>query len=623
MSVDPRPPPGEDPRPGATEWEAFFPAVPHPVVVLDLTRGQFESFAAEGSSEPAPARGRLEEFIPDEHLRSRVLAAAARSIETGQRQSIEFESSSPAGRRVVKAHVVVLSREPVARVVWVAHDITQSRDLARRLREREALLETLVESLPFDLWLIGPEGRYTLANSTLRERWGDPIGKRPADMDVSPEVVKTWESNNARALAGEVVRGEVSYHLNGEQRYYVNILAPVRDGEQMYGVVGLNLDVTPEKRLALELERHQRLESVGVLAGGIAHDFNNYLTVILSGLSLLQARSDAGPVPASTLAEMEQAALRARALTRQLLTFARGGAPVKKPTSVGELVTAAAALATHGSSCQCETRIDPELPLVDADTEQLRQVVHNLVLNAVQAMQAGGTVRVTAQRIRATPEGSEEVEIAVCDEGPGIPKELSERVFEPFFTTKAGGHGLGLAISYSIVKKHGGTLAIHSEPGQGTTVFVRLPCSQALRQPEAGPGPGTPGPARILVMDDDVGVRAATTRLLEQLGHRVQVAPDAREMLRLVRAASLRGQRYDTLLFDLTIPGGPSPEEALRQLRELDPSVPVIICSGYGHSPLMAQHREHGFAAVLPKPFTLTELKTVVESVLGHRAPPP
>jgi signal transduction histidine kinase len=300
-------------------------------------------------------------------------------------------------------------------------------------------------------------------------------------------VLKIWESNNARALAGEVVRGEVKYRQNGEERTYLNILAPVRDGDELYGVVGLNLDVTDEKRLALELERHQRLESVGVLAGGIAHDFNNYLTVILSGLSALQMRAEQPVDQAAILADLKQAALSARALTRQLLTFAKGSAPVRAPTDIGQIVSEAAGLAIRGSSCLLETQIDPELPLVDADAEQLRQVVHNLVLNAVQSMSTGGMVRVVVGRTGGAQGGPDLVEIAVHDQGIGIPQELLGRVLEPYFTTKQEGQGLGLAICYSIVKKHGGCLSIDSKVGQGTKVFVRLPCSgaESVTAPEA------------------------------------------------------------------------------------------------------------------------------------------
>jgi PAS domain S-box-containing protein len=495
MAMDLGEPPPSDGRPAGAEVRvarapAMVHASPDLVLVIDPAEGRVDVLGADDEnlhSRSEVVRGSLEEFFPEPGIRSRVLGAANRTVETGRRQYVEYEVTSSVGRRVFEGCTFLLSRQPVARVLWVAHDITERRDMASRLREREALLDTLVESLPFDLWLLSPEGRYTLANSIARQHWGDSVGKRPADMNARPEVLKIWESNNARALAGEVVRGEVKYRQNGEERTYLNILAPVRDGDELYGVVGLNLDVTDEKRLALELERHQRLESVGVLAGGIAHDFNNYLTVILSGLSALQMRAEQPVDQAAILADLKQAALSARALTRQLLTFAKGSAPVRAPTDIGQIVSEAAGLAIRGSSCLLETQIDPELPLVDADAEQLRQVVHNLVLNAVQSMSTGGMVRVVVGRTGGAQGGPDLVEIAVHDQGIGIPQELLGRVLEPYFTTKQEGQGLGLAICYSIVKKHGGCLSIDSKVGQGTKVFVRLPCSgaESVTAPEA------------------------------------------------------------------------------------------------------------------------------------------
>ena len=590
-------------------------ALPEPVFVVDPAGGWVEAFVGEGEH-PERARNRraLEEVFPEHGMRARLLAAAAQTIASGQRQCVEYELSGPEGQRAFEGHTVLFCREPSARVLWMAQNVTEHRTVATRLREREALLSTLIESLPFDLWLLGRDGRYSLTNSTARQRWGDAIGKRPADMQIAPEVLKTWEANNARAMAGEVVRGEVAYPVGGEERHYFNILAPIRDSEQIWGIVGLNLDITEEKRLALELERHRRLESVGALAGGIAHDFNNYLTVILSGISLLQTSLESMSDQSATLADMEGAALRARALTRQLLTFARGGAPLRTPVEIGELVAEAATLATAGSSCRCELIVQPGLPPVSGDADQLRQVIHNLVLNAVQAMPGGGTVQVEVKLL-----GDRQIEIAVHDRGVGIPKELAERVLDPFFTTKAQGHGLGLALSYSIVTKHGGTLVIDSKPGEGTSVFVRLPCCEAEPRPASDPVPAhvraRPAPARLLVMDDDARVGAATARLLEQLGHSVQVASGCQEMLALVRSAATP---YDAILFDLVIPGGPPAEESLQLLRTLDRKVPLIAYSAYAHSPLMAEHQRYGFATALPKPFTLAELGAALETVLGH-----
>jgi signal transduction histidine kinase/ActR/RegA family two-component response regulator len=606
--------------------------LPHAIFTLDPSSGRVEGVGCQ--DDPAFARplagDKLEDFLPEDGARSTVLEAVRNTIESGRCQPLCYDLGSPTGRRTFEGYTALVAREPMTRVAWVVQDVTERRKTADQLRQREILLETLIESLPFDLWVRDCEGRCTLANSTVTQRWGPAVGKLPEEMGVAPEALRVWEANNARALAGEVLRSEVTYHLNGEDRQYLSILAPLRDGQRIYGIVGLNLDITDEKRLALELERHQRLESIGVLAGGIAHDFNNYLTVILSGLAWLEVQLAPGEERSAVLGEMQQAALRARGLTRQLLTFVKGGAPVRVPTEVGELVTEAAALASRGSGCRCETQVEPGLPLVDADAEQLRQVVHNLVLNATQAMDGGGTVRVRVRRAPAGAGAPDLVEVAVHDGGVGIPRERLDRVLEPYFTTKPEGHGLGLTIGHSIVQKHGGTLAIDSEPGRGTRVTVRLPCSQTrAAAPGSTPDWQVPSRARLLVMDDDPAVRATTARLLEQLGHRADTAATCDEMLAHAASALADGDGYDVLLFDLTIPGGPPATVALGRLRELDPDVPVVVYSGHAQSPIMAHHAQHGFAAALAKPFTAHELESVLNAVLrrclesDRKSPPP
>ncbi|MGC4118826.1 MAG: transporter substrate-binding domain-containing protein [Myxococcales bacterium] len=393
------------------------------------------------------------------------------------------------------------------------------------------------------------------------------------------------------------------------------------------GVMSLVLDVSDRVRREEAQARAQRLESLAVLAGGIAHDFNNLLTGILGNLSLTLTDDPPRSEQLELLGEAERAALRAQDLTRQLLTFSRGGAPLKALVSLPDVVLEAARFAARGASGACRFELPEDCWPVEGDAGQLGQVVQNLVLNALEA-QRGGTVEVSLQNVRLEePRGplaaGPWVRLRVADHGQGIRPEDLGRIFDPFFSTKNRGSGLGLAVTHSIVARHGGHVEVRSQPGQGTTLEVSLPARPGER-PLASPSAAAPSRearARILLMDDEDAVRRLGQRVFEGAGWVVAVAADGAEAVSRYRAEKEAGRAFDVVVLDLTVPGRMGGVEALQALKAFDPQVRAIVSSGYSNAAEMSEHAAHGFVAVIAKPWTVAEARRVVAEVLAGRAP--
>jgi PAS domain S-box-containing protein len=383
-------------------------------------------------------------------------------------------------------------------------------------------------------------------------------------------------------------------------------------------------DSTERELLEEELRKREKLESVGLLAGGIAHDFNNILTAVLGNINLAQAVADPHDPVHSRLDEAEKATLAARGLTQQLLTFAKGGSPIKRPMSIAQLVKEQSVFACRGTSAFCQVTTDPALWASEVDEGQIGQVVHNLVLNAVQAMDGSGTVFVRAENVTLGPPQDpllpqgRFVRLTVRDTGSGIPRENLQRMFDPYFTTKPGGSGLGLAVTYSIVKQHGGHIRVDSEQGSGTTFSVLLPAVGQALPPEPATGQAAqPGKGRVLVMDDERIVRDTAAAMLAGLGYEAECAPDGGSALAQYEQARSQGRPFDLVIMDLTIPGGVGGKEAIRRFLAVDPAVRALVSSGYSNDPVMAHYAEHGFYGVITKPYRLTDLAAALKAALG------
>jgi PAS domain S-box-containing protein len=439
--------------------------------------------------------------------------------------------------------------------------------------------------------------------------------------DPVAQVLRTRES---------IVRDGVALvSRDGTERLIEDTSAPIRDddGAVIGAVLGFR-DMTDAIHLQEERLKASKLASLGVLAGGIAHDFNNILTAILGNIALARMDEHLEEETATILAEAETACQRAKGLTRQLLTFSKGGAPVKTTLKLETILRDTVTFALRGSNVKCEFMMARDLA-VQADEGQISQVIGNLVINAQQAMPEGGVLIVRAANVAAhqlprmhtpTTDRGRYVEFSIEDRGVGIPEANLSKIFDPYFTTKPHGNGLGLATSYSIVRHHGGSMSVRSRLGEGTTVHVYLPAAPdgLPAAPEATSmtqrTQATKG--RILLMDDEDIVSSLGQRMLKRLGYDVQIAREGGEAIQMYQEARETGTPFDAVIMDLTIPGGMGGKEAIVQLRELDPDIRAIVSSGYADDPVMAEFSQYGFAGVMPKPFTPDELRKSLTGVL-------
>ncbi|MDQ7784054.1 MAG: ATP-binding protein [Desulfomonilaceae bacterium] len=416
---------------------------------------------------------------------------------------------------------------------------------------------------------------------------------------------------------------------SGQLCYYENTFIGNIGNETVLSFWWLKRDISEKKRSEEEMLKKDKLDSLGILAGGIAHDFNNLLTALLGNLSLLDMSPHLGDKESERVDAAMRACSRAQQLTLQLLTFSKGGAPIKKTACIGDLLRDSVEFSLRGSKVRSEYSIPNNIWNLDVDEGQIHQVINNLVINAIQAMPSGGVVRVQATNVKVSsgsgtplPVGRY-VRISISDSGVGIPEQNLKKVFDPYFTTKEHGSGLGLATSYSVIRKHGGLMTVRSKVGEGSTFSLYLPASEATvdcetrrkRSPE-------PASARVLLMDDDVIIREMSCEMLTVLGYDVVVCQDGEEAVAAYAKARETGKPFDVVIMDLTVPGGMGGTEALKKLSAIDPKVKAVVSSGYSNDPVMADFTRYGFTAVLPKPYGAEDLGSLLDAILSKNGKP-
>ena len=382
-------------------------------------------------------------------------------------------------------------------------------------------------------------------------------------------------------------------------------------------------DITERKKQEEEFAKASKLESLSILAGGIAHDFNNLLAGIVGNVSLARSLVNPEDKVYTLLADLEKASLKAKNLTLQLLTFAKGGAPIKQTASIAGLIRDSATFALSGSNVKCDFSIAEDLWPVEVDAVQMTQVIHNLIINAKQAMPKGGTIQVSAENYTLSAEnypfikGGKYIKIVIKDTGVGIPVNHIAKIFDPYFTTKIGGSGLGLATAYSIIKNHEGYITVESTVGVGTTFYIYLPASKK-ETPAAKVAEERllSGKGKILIMDDEEIVRDVAGRMLTKLGYEVDFARNGAEAIALYKKSKDSGYPFDAVIMDLTIPGGMGGKEAIQKLLEIDPNVKAIVSSGYSDDAIMSDYKKYNFSGVITKPYRIEELSKTVHQVI-------
>ncbi|HOO72041.1 MAG TPA: AAA family ATPase [Spirochaetota bacterium] len=504
----------------------------------------------------------------------------------------------------------------------------------RKLAREKEQLGTTLRSIAEGVITTDQTGRIALINKGAEDILGiphiDAVGRFIRD------VVVICDSETGRCLDDPVtevlnqgesldIKSEVYIQgVDGEKRFVSVSCAPVKfETGSILGSVMVIQDLTERKLMEDEMVKSSKIESLGIFAGGIAHDFNNILTSIVGNLSLLKLQTQKSAMDQDILSDIEKASLRARDLTQQLLTFSKGGAPIKKITSVRELVSETADFVMRGSAVKCNFLFSEHLWNIEADEGQISQVIHNLVLNARQAMNDTGEIWIRVQNYTALPGdhgfmSGDYIRIIIRDEGEGIPEGVIQRIFDPYFTTKKNGSGLGLAISYSIIKKHGGHIQVESDGKHGTTFEIYLPATTRNVAHETSLiGDITFPGGTLLLMDDDEMVLKVGERLFSKLGFEVHPVGNGEEAVEAYNKALQDGRPFTLVVMDLTVPGGMGGREAVSILRREHPGAKIIVSSGYSNDPVMAQYREYGFDGVIVKPYRLSELRMALFEVLG------
>lgn len=518
----------------------------------------------------------------------------------------------------------------------VATDITTRKLAESKLAEERERLAVTLASIGDGVITTDTEGRVTLINHVAEHLTGwhhdDAIGRPLTEVfHIINEVTRQLcESPVDKVLATGQIIGLANHTAliakDGVERNIADSGAPIRDNDgQVIGVVLVFRDVTEQLRTEQELAKTKKLESIGLLAGGIAHDFNNILAAILGNLDMSLLDDKVGDKTRKLLNEAIKASFRARDLTQRLLTFAKGGQPIKETAALTEIIKDSAEFVLHGNKVACEYNFPHDLWFVDIDKSQISQVVQNLILNACNAMPNGGTIKVSCenisdQRTDAPPSAHGKfVRMQIKDSGTGIQPHLLDKIFDPYFTTKQHGSGLGLAITHSIITKHGGHISVHSTLGEGTTFIIDLPASAETAVADEKPFEPSPTsqPAIILVMDDEEQVRAITRDMLEALGHDVLLANDGEQAVRIYRKELEKGLPPDLVILDLTVPGGMGGRDTIKEILQINPDAKVIVSSGYSQDPIMANFRDYGFCSALAKPCQFSQLARIVDQALS------
>ncbi|MEE9252138.1 MAG: ATP-binding protein [Thermodesulfobacteriota bacterium] len=537
--------------------------------------------------------------------------------------------------------------EIVAKQIEVAYknaqqaaELTKTNALLKKeIAERKQAEEALKENL--ERYVILTENPFILISEStslghfayLSPNHKDILGYEPEELvgrnileHVHPDDLAGANSSFQMAMSTlGVGRGEFRYrHKNGQWRWLEAQGKGYRTARGEIRGILISRDITDRKRAEEELIKSQKLESIGALAGGIAHDFNNLLTGIMGNISITKMLVNEEAKSYKRLVEAENACLKAKTLTGQLLTFSKGGSPVKKIIRLEDLIRDWTEFVLRGSNVKAYYTLSKDLWRVNADEGQMSQVIQNLTMNANEAMPKGGKVRITARNVEIE-QGSviplsagNYIVIEIEDTGIGIREDYLLKIFDPYFTTKEKGSGLGLTTVYSIINNHEGYITVESKIGVGTKFLIFLPAagieaqSKDIDELELLRGKG-----KILVMDDEETVREVVREIIEYLGYEPDLAKDGSEATQMYHAAINNASPYDAVILDLTVPGGIGGLETIEFILEVDPDAKVIVSSGYSNDPVMSNFEDHGFKGVITKPYNIGDVAKTLHEILS------
>ncbi len=525
--------------------------------------------------------------------------------------------------------------------VAMVRDVTERKRFETELASEKESLAVTLRSIGDGVITTDAEGRVIMVNPEAERLTGwsakDAMGKSlksvyniAMDLAAQARAQRSGYRNEAHSILLSLPENATLTAKDKSEYVIEQVASPIRDSKnEVAGVVLVFRDITERQRNEAERRKAETLEQLGLLAGGIAHDFNNLLTAIIGNISLASLLLPPDSELTSRLVDAKNASMGARDLAQQLLTFARGGAPIKKTASIGKLIQDTVSFSLRGSHSRSQFSFGADLWPAEIDPGQISQVIGNLVVNADQAMPNGGTLHVNCDNFTYTGDSiadlapGEYIRIAIRDEGVGIPEDYMKRIFDPYFTTKPKGTGLGLATTYSIVKNHNGLITVGSVLHKGSTFTVYLPAASHVELPaseQVGPvddEASLQGSGRVLIVDDEEAIRALVEFTLGHLGYEVSGAETALDGVNMYREKLEAGQRYDLVILDLTLPGGMGGKEALKKLIEIDPTVNAIVSSGYATDATMSRYQDFGFRGVIAKPYEAAELGRVVHETIS------
>src|SRR5579884_1757766 len=527
------------------------------------------------------------------------------------------------------------TRELVEANKALQSEIAERERMEKGLHQSEQRFRLLVESVKdYAIFMLDTDGFIVSWNAGAEHIMGykseEIIGKHFSTFYPEEDIEHGRPQHNLDIAVAEGRYEDEGWRVRKDgSKFWANVVITALRDEygNLRGFSKVTRDTTERRKVEEERLKFSKLESVGTLAGGIAHDFNNMLAAMLSTLSVARMDARTGTNLHNNLTEAEKICIQARGLTQQLLTFSKGGTPVKKLTSIEQIIRESASFALRGSNVRCESSIEDDLWDAEVDQGQIAQVISNLVINAQQSMPQGGVIKIKANNtelrrgfISSYIKEGNYVKITVEDEGIGILEEHLSRIFDPYFTTKQKGSGLGLATAYSIIKSHGGFIDVESELGKGSRFYIYIPASEKRvlqRKSEREKRAEARSRARVLIMDDEAIIRKSVGRALMRMGYDVEYATDGQEAIEIYTKAREENRVFDLVIMDLTVPGGMGGKEAIKRLKDIDPDVRAVVSSGYSNDPVMSEFTNYGFRGVISKPYSIEELTETIHKVMN------
>ncbi len=517
--------------------------------------------------------------------------------------------------------------------VVVSRNVTEQKLAEEALRESEVRFKKMIEQSPLPMVITDQNKDITFINNKFTELFGytldDVSTAEEWWVNAYPDLkYRTKVQNSWMAAIEKAERNKTNIEMQvwditiKDRTKRTSEFNMVSLGE--FSLIIMN-DVTERKKNSLQLQQIQKLEAIGTLAGGIAHDFNNMLGVIIGNISYSLSQLSQDNELFEVLSDVQEGAKQAQTLTQQLLTFSKGGEPVKKTADINKLIKESAQFIVRGANVRCEFELSENLFMVEVDLGQINQVISNLVINANQAMPHGGFIHIKTENTKIETEDNiplpdgQYIKIVIVDQGIGISEKQLSNIFDPFFTTKQKGSGLGLSTVYSIIQKHNGHITVYSELEKGTVFHIYIPASlKDAEKTEIKLDNAHQGHGKILIMDDQESIMKMVGRILNQMGYETTFAIDGSQAVEMYKEAQSSEKSFDLVILDLTVPGGMGGLKTVTELLIIDPNVKAIVSSGYSNDPIMSNYEDYGFCGVVPKPYTKAQLAELLNKIFNE-----